>query len=766
MHRFVTLAILVLFTIPFGVSISGCSKASTVSYCNGSAGLQLGQTAVINLEPRLTGISLNQGQIGSIGAPQGKDCRGDSSSTLGVLYGSSDRTLVDVNPGAGSGGLCAGTWNRNSGGGVADYTVCTPNGREGTAFITASAQAVTSNPVSIYVHPIVTSVVLGSPSTNCSSDPASNCTFDPVQGNGCSATPPSPVAGYDGTACLSQGAAAQFTARIFSGTGTSQRNISCLVGPINFTAQNASVVTINTNGLATAAQPGSTIISASIDQSSSSAGSFSTCPPANIVLTTPPQTAPPTAPVNVNQNFNQVLTATVTDKNGVALNNIALEYVSTTPITIPTAGNSVTPTYPGAAAITALCQPPTCNGAPFNEIGLFGTGTPIASNSVQVNATGTNNATVLYIASTQSQYLLPIDFTVPTQPSAVRLPYVPNSLVLSEDGASIYMGSSYELMVYNTLSNSLTRQDTFVPGNVLAVSPDNATVVITDPTRSVTYLYSSTGTVLSQYGGIATRAQWTPDSSTVYITTTDGRMLVHSTFTGWTSVNLTTTASDVAVTVPNAGVYLGGSPVDVRTNCPATTVTGSGVTQTTSNVFYPDLGPVAGATADRVVATNDGVHILGASITGITDIATNKKSGACPVTFTSTPAAIRAYAGVVPTNIRSLFPTSDSAYAFVTYQGTGGVVPQYAPGTGVLTNVPLQKTAAGTPVDAISGVVSSDNNTLFIGTEGDNLVHRLTRGASGFTDTLTPIIPALPLFNGTGNATPDLLAQKPRKATS
>ncbi len=33
MRRFVTLAILLLFTIPFGVSISGCSKKSPTIFC-------------------------------------------------------------------------------------------------------------------------------------------------------------------------------------------------------------------------------------------------------------------------------------------------------------------------------------------------------------------------------------------------------------------------------------------------------------------------------------------------------------------------------------------------------------------------------------------------------------------------------------------------------------------------------------------------------------------------------------------------------------
>jgi hypothetical protein len=763
MRRFVTLAVLLLFTVPFGVSLSGCSKAAVATFCNGqNSGVVVGQTTTLDLEPRLTGISLNQGQIGSVSGPSAKDCKGTSTSVTSVAYGSTDITLVDVVPQTGR--VCAGTWNRQTGGGIPDYTVCTPTTRSGTAFITASSQGVTSNPLPVYVHPIVTNILLGPPSTNCSTDPASNC-YDTAQVNGACLPNPIAVKAYDGNSCLSQGSSAQLVARAFKGTDVSAagNNISCLVGPLTFSALNASVVTIDTNGLATASQPGSSVINAASSQASSSAGFFSTCPPQSIVLTPAGSTTPPTAPISVNQNTAQTLVATVKDTKGAPITNVQLEYVSTTPTTIPTSGSVITPTFPGSAAITAICQPPSCNSSPFNLIGLFGNGTPVTSNPVQINAKGTSNSTVLYIGSTNSQYLQPVDFTVATQSASVRLPYVPNSMVISEDLSTIYMGSSTEIMVFSTPSNAVSRQDTQVVGTVLAVSPDNSTVVITDPSRNLVYLYASSGTVTTEFGGVATRAQFSPDSQTVYITTTDGRLLVHSTFTGWTSVPLANVASDVAVTVPNAGVYLGGAPVTARTNCPATSVTGSGLTSQTTNVFYPQVD-VTSANASRVAATNDGVHILGASTTAFTDITTNTKSGGCPVAFTSSTGAPKPL-GVAATAITNVLPTSDSAFALVTYQGSGGVVPQYAPASGTLSSIALQQTASGVPIAPVAGIVSSDNQTVFIGTSGDNLVHRLTRGANGFSDTLAPIIPALPGFTG-GTATPDLLVQKPRKSTS
>ena len=100
-----------------------------------------------------------------------------------------------------------------------------------------------------------------------------------------------------------------------------------------------------------------------------------------------------------------------------------------------------------------------------------------------------------------------------------------------------------------------------------------------------------------------------------------------------------------------------------------------------------------------------------------------------------------------------------------TYQGTGGAVPQYVPATQSLSDIALQTTANGTPIAPVNGVISTDNQTLFVGTSGDNVVHRLTRGATGFTDTLAPINPLLPGVTGP-RATPDLLVQRPRKSNA
>jgi hypothetical protein len=211
---------------------------------------------------------------------------------------------------------------------------------------------------------------------------------------------------------------------------------------------------------------------------------------------------------------------------------------------------------------------------------------------------------------------------------------------------------------------------------------------------------------------------------------------------------------------------------------------------TTTNVFYPDAS-VMGPTTDRIATTNDGLHLLGATVTPTTTFTdqtlftpgttpTNGLPvGACPqipngatatppVMFGSNVAFTGALPGVTATAITGVFPTSDSLTAFVTYTGTGGVVPAYTPhptGPGTLSSIPLS-TTLGTPIAPITGVVSADNQTFFAGTSGDNAVHLLTKQANGsYQDVTTPLAPKLPDVNGNIVA-PNLLVQKPRKATS
>lgn len=771
MRRFVTLSVLLLSSIPFGVSISGCAHNLAPAFCNGGdSGMTTTQAATITLQPITYGISLNYAEMGQLQGPTTTDCKGSSVSVGAYSYGTTDMTIADIQPNTGR--LCAGSWNRNSGGGIPDFTYCTATNKPGIAYVSASADGVTSNPLPVFVHPVVTSIVLGGPSSNCTTDPTTACC--PLATAGAVTAQP-----YLATSCLSQGSTAQLVARVYAGTGVNQTNISCLAGHLQLSAQGASsytaispVVSIDQNGVATANQPGSVLISANVANAASSAGFFSTCPPASITLTTPGSTA---NPVVVNQNNPQPLVASAIDTNGVSLTGLNLEFVSTAPTTIPVSlGGTVTPPLAGDASISAVCQPPNCNMSSYNQIGLFGNGKPVTSNSVNISAPGTNS-TVLYMASTQSQYMVQIDFTTSVLGQPYLLPYTPNSMVISNDGSTIYMGSSTALMVVNAVNTlSISRTDSSSPGNVLAISPNGAILVLSDPVRQIISLESSAGGVFSTYGGVATHAGFAPDSQTVYITA-GNQLLVYSINSGWTSITPATTAgtpvTDVAVTVPAVGAYFAGPTTTARSYCAVSSPT---TPTNEANVFYPpaDSSP---AITDRLAATNDGLHVIGASVTPtptLSDLRVSIPAGnmngttvsvACPLTGTlsfSDTLTTTPLSPLTATAITGVWPTPDSTLAFITYTGSGGVLPAYAPaanGPGQTTYIKL----SGSATAPIAGVVSADNSTFYAATSGDNLVHLITRGTLTDSSTLAPN-----LTTPTGAIVPvNLMVQKPRKTT-
>jgi len=304
MRRFVTLAVLLFFTIPFGVSISGCSKKSPTIFCSGAdSGIPVGQVTTITLSPQIFGISLNFAQIGQVSSPVATDCKGTTETVTKYTYGTflangtPDMTIADVDPTNGK--LCGGTWNRNTGGGIPDFTTCTPTNKSGTVYVVVSGEGASSNPLPIFVHPVVTNVVLGPLSTDCINDPATNCSpaafttqtstcaVDP--GTGCCTAPVTTGAAFaSANSCQSQGTTGQLAARVYQNAAeTLANNISCKVGHLSYVAQTPAIVSIDQNGVATAQQPGSTVITANISNAGSSAGFFSTCPPTSITLSVP-----------------------------------------------------------------------------------------------------------------------------------------------------------------------------------------------------------------------------------------------------------------------------------------------------------------------------------------------------------------------------------------------------------------------------------------------------------------------------------------------
>ncbi|HZQ42844.1 MAG TPA: hypothetical protein VFA99_06305 [Acidobacteriaceae bacterium] len=781
-RRCVGLASLLFFTVPFGLSVIGCGhKTAPPVYCNTStnSGPVVGQAYAISLSPNLAivGESVNFGQIVSGLSATTTDCKGNSVSVSKYTYSTTDMTIADVNPSTGA--VCGGTWNRQSGSGIPDYTICNPPATPPSntvAYITANADGVASNTIAVYVHPTVTGVQLVTPESasvcSTTTDPTSNCC---ASNN--TTTQESPAPGYDGLSCVSQNIRVQLAGKVYYGGFTdAAHNITCQVGHLTFAAQGASnVVTIDQAGFATANQPGSVNITATVSNSTtaSNAGFFSTCPPASIQLAAVNQTG---TNINVSLNNAQPLTATVFDTNHNPITGISLEFNSTTPQTISASSGSILPTFPGSANITAVCQPASCNPSPLSQVGYLGNGKPLTSNAITVNTAGTSG-TLLYMASTSSQYVVPYDFTLNQQGTPIKLQYVPNSMVMTQDGSTLYFGSPQGLMTISTAGNTASAANQANPGTVLAVSPDGTTVVVTDPTRQTVSLVGN-GTIVTSYGNvIGTSAAWSPDSQTVYITTNTNTLLTHNTFNNWQVTPTNTLYTDVAATVPHIGAYFSGTETDGRSYCANTTIQtpgSNGNPPTTANEYYP-LADQSSAQTDRLAATTDGNHILGATVQGgtpaLNDLnVTLPVTTACPqppnvvsVGFFKSNYTTHPLSSITATKIDDVVPASNSALAFVTYTGSSGLLPEYIPATGAVKYLQLGN-GATTATSPLSGVFSTDNLNFYAG-GSDGQVHLIS--INGTTATETGVLkPALPLASGSGNAPVDLIAQHPKRLQS
>ncbi len=791
MRRIFTLVALLFCAVPFGINLAGCGgSTSSGTYCSGSSGPKLGQVATVTLLPQTGDISLNFAQTSALRAPTAVDCQRNPVAISKFTYHTflaSDPSqdaaklgILDIDP---NGNLCAGAWNRLSPGNIADYTTCETTGKSGLAYVTATGNGVSSNQILVYVHPIVTDIELGTASTDCVNDPATNCPQYASIAVPINTTVPS----YSPNDCLSFGQSARLVARFYDGPATvPANNITYIAGHAAFTAATAGLVTITTDGsgVVTATAPGSTVINASVGpgvgNTTSNAGFVAVCAPKSITINTLNAV---NGAVTVNTGSVENITATVVDTKNVTITGLNLTFNSTNPVTTVASTGGIIPVFPGGAAVNALCLPPACNPAPLASIGRYPNGSPsengkpVSSNNIAVTTPGTSSS-LLWIASTDSLYLLPIDLTAGTVPTPTRLPFVPNSMVLTQDGASIYLGSANGLMTFSTAGNSVVSTNITLQGPVLAVSPDNSQVIVTDPLRKTVSLVAPTSnTVISSFAGVGTRAAFTPDATAVYVVTADNHLLVYSVETSWHQYDLSAegTLDDVVAAIPAVGAFVGTTTaVNGRSYCPNTT--------TATTDFYPQAlnTTLSAAVTDRLAATNDGKHLLDVRLANangtpvVNDLLLGGGAGLpvqeCPENG-STPvftAAVNttAVTGLTAGTVTGVFPASDSTLAVITntaatgQAAAGATVAVYRPATTGAGTVSAIKLANGATA-AVAGALSSDNRFFYAGTSGDNLLHFLTLGT--LTDT-RQINPQLPSSSAAGTALPNLIVLRPRTA--
>ncbi len=87
MQRFLTFVVLLLLTVPVGLSLQGCANKNS-NYCNGVGfGYTNGQPVSISLQPQTTGLSVAFSQTSQLQAPSAQDCKGSSASVGTYTYG-------------------------------------------------------------------------------------------------------------------------------------------------------------------------------------------------------------------------------------------------------------------------------------------------------------------------------------------------------------------------------------------------------------------------------------------------------------------------------------------------------------------------------------------------------------------------------------------------------------------------------------------------------------------------------------------------------
>jgi hypothetical protein len=407
-----------------------------LSFIAGCGGGSSANTTVASVSLGPATLSLVAGDVVSVSATAVNSAAGNVVTTF--TFNSTNTSVATISP---AGSVCAGVWD-------SAFVVCNGldaqnNPISGSAIITATAAGVTSGPVSVSVHPSITSVTV----------------VPPVE------------------ACFSIAQTHQFVAQAFHNT----QEITSQIGSFTWLSAAGAVVSVDANGLATARGPGLTGVVASVGTTSSPAVFFKTCMPVLIVLHVNGDPAGvPTEAVTMNVADTKVIQADMVDELGAITPNAPVTILSNNATVATLAGTTLTAQSPGGAGLQAVCAPPSCG---------FGINTPIYSNLFSVSVNGTSpNTTTVYAASTffppqgATIPMIPIDIskTPPVAGTAINLPGVPNSMLFDRAGTTGFIGTNNGLTSLDTATNTVTLLSPVPVGLVLAVSADGTQVLVSN----------------------------------------------------------------------------------------------------------------------------------------------------------------------------------------------------------------------------------------------------------------------------------------------
>jgi hypothetical protein len=622
-----------------------------------------------------TAVSLQQTQYLQL-ATQIKDQKGNILTAPVVTWSSSNPQVVSITP---QGEICAGTWDAN-------YINCNPGAITSSTPVTITASSSgKSASLSVSVHSRIAKVTL-----SMASSPA----------------------------CLSQTQTLQYSLRAFDANGN---DITSSSGTPIYSATDATVATIDANGLATAKNPGATPIVGSLGGVTSTPLPFVTCPPKSIVLhqsgdaagtTTTNFTIATGATVN--------LVADVTDTQGNPVTGLPLTYSIAQPAVASISTTTLTGSNVGFTTVVASCAPPGCN--PSNNTNAPGTGQVAYSNLVDVNVTGTAAATTIYVTgataadgSQTNTSLIPISMSTNTAGTALTLPAVPNSMAISPKGDNLYVGTVSGLVIVATSSNTVSAAASGAPGKILAVSPTGTQVVLDDTANTRILLFdnsnSSSPTVRQILSSDANTAAFSPDGYKLFL----GANGAVYEFTATSALGKSPFASQnvtaVAATPQGAVTYV--SPTGTNQISSIATCNNALITN-----------PTVSSPPSLMQALPDGSQLVGISATNWMLQPYTVTSGFCPPTVNDSNGVNQpTYAGATPTQLL-VSPSPNYAFVMTSTSAAAATTLNFLNlQNGSTGQANLASGTSGTPT---TGGFSLDGTQLWVGLQGGsgNSVHR------------------------------------------
>ena len=660
--------------------------------CGGGHKSSVGAITSISLTPMPT-ISLNFGDFIQMTATA-TDARGTTVLNQTITF-TSDNGNVQI---ASNGLLCAGTWSYGASGTPVMCNV-PPNAVATTANITAKAQNVTSNTVVVSVHKKIASLQL-------------------------SALP---------TGCVSQNGQVTYTVHAFD---TSHAPIPDTdVGTLSWNIVDSTIGTLSTTSTGTAntvtaALPGITTVTASVNATNpvtSNAVVFEECPVALITIAPTPVFSPP---ANVGDPAVTLSATAIKDTNNMDVANVTLTWISSRPgVASVNSSGAVTPVAAGTTNITASCALNTaCNK---NQ------GQLVVSNTAVASVNGTS-ATTVFATGTNTTSVVSIDTTGTNPPTAFDLGDNPYSLVFDNVGTNAFLGTDSGLKVVNASTNAVTTVSG-APGHVLAVSPSGQFVLVggtkKDGTTVVpTVLVNTSNNSVITIGSIthAVAADFAPDGSEVVVADTTGIRTLRGIQVRTVS---NTVANDVSFLANGALAYLAAASTPSVFAC---------------NSALHTPGPTGAAATKLVRTLPDGSKMLGVApgAPQLQVITVDPSGTKCPApTVTETLTALSFAGG---TTFYQIIVTADGSHAYFPSNLAGSLLTYNGTTTGT---VPL----VGTAPTTTTGGTTLDSASVYVGVQDGTAgsVHVIT--VSSGTDTTQ--IPTAD--TGGNNFVPDFVAVRP-----